>query len=61
MTIRVRTNDTQTVDAQRLAALLTRSLLNPTRDDAPEAADARVGSGWMRWSDASVKTRSPVD
>ncbi|MEZ4271112.1 MAG: hypothetical protein R3C68_06685 [Myxococcota bacterium] len=54
MTIRIRRHTGQVVSAERIAALLTHSLLTPTRDDAPEVKATKPGTGWMRWVDSQI-------
>lgn len=54
MTIRIRPITirlNEQLDARELAALLTPTLLDTPSDDAPEAKpDAKVGTGWLRWT-----------
>jgi len=53
---------TQPVAPQRLAAVITPSLLQPTRDDAPPAPRAARGGGsWVRWGDAQAPASRPLD
>ena len=50
MTIRIRPSRLNKIDKDRINALITESLLSPTIDDAPEAAEPRPHGGWLRWS-----------
>ncbi len=55
MTIRVR-DPLSDLDVQRIAAAVTSAVLNPSVDDAQQAAHAdRVGRSWVRWSDVAKK------
>lgn len=59
MTIRLRKH-AETLDSEQLAALLTPTLLNPVRDDAPEAhPKSRPGTAWLRWGNGSRKATDP--
>jgi hypothetical protein len=64
MTIRVPAQ-IQEIDAQKLAAVLTRAVLNPTIADArSNAHEPKLGTSWVHWSDAQnhpKKARHPLD
>ena len=63
MTIRVPAQ-IQHIDAQKLAAVLTRAVLNPTIADDRSDREPRMGSSWVHWSDTQnhpKKVRHPLD
>jgi hypothetical protein len=63
MTIRVPAQ-IQFIDAQRLAAVLTRAVLNPTLADGRTEREVRLGSSWIHWTDTQSqpkKVRHPLD
>lgn len=54
MTIRVHPQAAAPIDPNYLTALITRSILTPTSDDAPDARTAKLGAGWVRWSEGQL-------
>lgn len=54
MTILLHRQTAEPVDPHHLTALITRALVQPTEDDAPETHSAKCGTGWMRWSEGQV-------
>jgi len=53
MTIRLRSETNRPVEPSRVAAIITRALLNPAQDDCPEVVqNERTGMGWVHWSDS---------
>ncbi len=63
MTIRVPAH-IQNIDVQKLAAVMTRAVLNPTIADTRTEREPRLGASWVHWSDTEnhpKKVRHPLD
>jgi len=59
MTVRIRPA-MLAIDNSQLAAILTPALLSPTTDDNRAAKATRIGTGWLRWSEAQKAPAAAV-